>query len=752
MRKVINKKKMGFLSYHLVPKTILFGFLLLLMLPNLGYTQTAMTIPRIEGTIELDGMPDEAIWQEIDPLPMTMYFPESGNDPTEKSDIRIGYNDEYLYVGARLYDSEPSKIQNTSLERDSGGPSDDFFGLVLDTFNDNENALGFFVTPGNTRTDFTVYNDSQGEQPFNTSWNTFWDAATEVNEEGWFAEMRIPFSSLRYESSEGEVVMGLIAHRWIARKSESSIFPAIPNEWGWFGQWKPSQSQKVQFNNLETKRPFYITPYLLGGFGQRHELNDTETAWVRNDQLTYDAGLDVKYGLTSNLTLDLTVNTDFAQVEADNQQVNLTRFSLFFPEKRKFFQERASLFNYSFGGPNRLFYSRRIGINDGQEVRILGGARLVGRIGGWDLGLIEMQTAREGSNIPTENFGVLRLRRRVINPYSYIGSMFTSRIGDDGTYNYAYGFDGNIRVFEDNYLTAIFAQTFENGKKNEFSSLDASRIHIGWETRRIEGFGYDFSFSRSGPQYNPGIGFEVRENYARFGNSISYGWFTNDSSPFINHQISLEGSIFLSNTGGTTESADLGSRWNSSWKNGSTLNAGPSLFYENLTEPFEIIEDIIIPRRDYYFYGFEGFYSTADANLLTTRINLQAGQFFDGYRFSKSLGISWSLSPNFKLEPFYEFNRVIFPKRDDDFTAHLGRLRLKYYFNNDLSASTFAQYSNASKSFISNFRLRYNPQEGNDLYIVYNEGLNTDRHSYTPVRPLSNSRTVLIKYTYTFNY
>lgn len=474
---------------------------------------------------------------------------------------------------------------------------------------------------------------------------------------------------------------------------------------------------------------------------------------MRNDQFTYDAGLDVKYGLTSNLTLDLTVNTDFAQVEADNQQVNLTRFSLFFPEKRQFFQERASLFNFSFGGPNRLFYSRRIGINNGQEVRILGGARLVGRVGGWDLGLIEMQTARESSDVPAENFGILRLRRRVFNPYSYIGSMFTSRIGADGSYNYAYGIDSNIRVFEDNYLSAIFAQTFESGKSNEVSSLDASRIHIGWETRSIGGLGYNFSFSRSGPQYNPGIGFEVRDNYSRFGNSISYGWFTDsDLSPFINHEVSLEGSIFLSNTEGITESADLGPRWSSSWKNGSSFNAGPSLFFENLTEPFEIFEDVIIPGGDYHFYGFEGFYTTAEADLFTTRINLQAGQFFDGYRFSNGLSISWSLSSKFKLEPFYEMNRVVFPERNDNFTAHVGRVRLKYYFNNELSASTFAQYSNASESFISNFRLRYTPREGNDLYVVYNEGLNTNRYSYTPTRPLSTSRTVLVKYTYTFNY
>lgn len=746
----MRKRAMGWFKKVLV---LLISLITLIPFVINGQSSVPLSISQIEGAIELDGIPDESAWQQIEPLPMTMHIPESGKEPTEKSDIRIGYTDEFLYIGARLYDSEPSKLQSSALERDSGSPTDDFFGIVLDTFNDNENALAFFVTPDGVRSDFSVYNDSQGEAPFNVSWSTFWDAETVVTDEGWFTEMRIPLSSLRYESLDGIVRMGLIAHRWIARKSESSLFPAIPNEWGWFGQWKPSQSQNVLFTNLENKRPFYVTPYLLGGFGQHHQLNNSGTEWVRNDQFTYDVGLDVKYGLTSNMTLDLTLNTDFAQVEADNQQVNLTRFSLFFPEKRKFFQERSSLFDFNLGGPNRLFYSRRIGVNNGQEVRILGGARLVGRVGGWDLGFINMQTARNGSvGIPAENFGVLRLRRRVINRHSYVGSMFTSRIGDDGAYNYAYGVDGIFRVFDDKYLTAIYAQSLDGENNNDAVSLDASRLLLDLETRSTDGFGYNFSFSRSGPEYNPGIGFEARDNYSRFASSLSYGWFAGENSPFINHQLSLDGELFLGNTNGITESSNFGPRWNSSWKNGSSLNAGTNLYYENLTEPFQIFEDVVVPAGKYYFYGFEGRFSTPDADLFTTAVNLQIGQFFDGYRISNGFNLSWSLSKHLKLEPFYEFNWINFPSRENEFTAHVARVRLKYYFSTKLMVSTFAQYSNASSLFISNFRLRYNPKEGNDLYIVYNEGLNTERRSYLPVRPLSTGRTILVKYTYTFNY
>lgn len=186
--------------------------------------------------------------------------------------------------------------------------------------------------------------------------------------------------------------MGLTIMRWIARKNESNLFPSIPNNWGFNGQYKPSQTHPVHFERLEYVRPLHITPYLLGGFSSEHLLTESAdgvNSYIRDDQFTYEAGVDVKYGISSNLTLDLTINTDFAQVEADDEQVNLTRFALFLPEKRRFFQERSDLFDINMGGSNRLFYSRRVGIRDGEQIRILGGARMTGSIGSWDIGLMK---------------------------------------------------------------------------------------------------------------------------------------------------------------------------------------------------------------------------------------------------------------------------------------------------------------------------------------------------------------------------
>ncbi len=469
-----------------IPK--IFGvtiFLWLLILPlKSADAQTRYKIKHISSSIELDGIINEVIWQTIKPLPVIMQEPNFGRQPSEKTEIRIAYNDDYLFIAASCYDSEPDKIQSPSKKRDEMNLNNDWFGIIIDTFNDKENALAFFTTPAGLRLDMIVFNDAEGNFPLNSSWNTFWDVATVTDDEGWHAEMRIPFSSLRFQTIDGNVVMGLITWRWIARKYEVVLYPQIPRQWGFWSKFKPSQAQEVVLKGINRINPFYIAPYLLGGMTPTFELNDSETAYQHIDDPAHEIGLDIKYGLTSNLTLDFTVNPVFAQVEADNQEINLTRFSLFFPEKRLFFQERSSNFEFKFDGPNRLFYSRRIGIYEGQRVPIYGGAKVVGRIGQWDLGFLTMQTAPIDS-LSSENFSLLRLRRQVINPYTYIGCMVTNRIGTEGTYNSSYGLDGIFRLFGDDYLSVRWAQTFENDKPNKPSSLDAARISIYWERRTL---------------------------------------------------------------------------------------------------------------------------------------------------------------------------------------------------------------------------------------------------------------------------
>jgi hypothetical protein len=685
-----------------------------------------------------------------------MHSPNFRSEPTERTEVLVAFDDDFLYVAGRLYDREPSKIQANSKQRDSGDPSSEWFVIVIDSFNDKENALAFATTPAGLRWDATVFNDAQQSStsvsiPLNFSWNTFWDVAASCNDEGWFAEMRIPFSSLRFQDKKGRVVMGLISWRLIARKNEFVIFPAIPPNWGFWSKFKPSQAQEVVFEGLYSRKPLYIAPYLLGGFGQSFELNEDEKAYQRFENLEHEVGLDVKYGLTSNLTLDVTLNTDFAQVEADDEQVNLTRFSLFFPEKRLFFQERSSNFDFNLGRSNRLFYSRRIGLHEGKPVRIYGGARLVGRAGPWDLGFLSMQTARI-EELPSENFGVFRMRRQIFNPYSYAGGIVTTRIGVDGTYNIAYGLDGIFRLFGDDYFTLKWAQTFETGQKNNLFSLSPSRLYMNWERRTNKGVGYNLIYAYSGPSYNPGMGFELRDNWTCFYSRVMYGWFPGEKFSLFRHQVFLDGCLILCNTDGAVESAGIGPGWEFETRSGYEGTIFPTLSYENVPEAFSLSDDAEVPEGEYTFYGLSGEFSTPSGKLLSTQANLNAGSFYDGWRASLGLNPRWSISSDLELSGEYQFNWVTFPDRSQRFTAHIARLRALYMLSTEFSATAFIQYNSAIDAVIANIRLRYNPREGIDLYLVYNEGLNTTRYRQDPTLPFTSNRTVMLKYTYTFNF
>jgi hypothetical protein len=719
-----------------------------------------LVIQRLNGPIKLDGLTDEPAWENLEPLPHIEHAPNFGKEPSERTVVFVAFDDDYFYLAARLYVSDPSFIQGPTKKRDTSTPSNDFFGILIDSFNDKENGLAFFTTPAGLRWDAAIYNDmvidDPQRMPMNMSWNTFWDVAVVCNEQGWFVEMRIPFSSLRFQDEGGRVVMGIITWRWMARKNETVIFPAISSDSGAWSIFKPSLAQEVVLEGVHSRRPLYITPYLLGGQGGVFELNDEETAYQRTDDSVTEAGLDVKYGLTSNLTLDITANTDFAQVEADDVQVNLTRFSLFFPEKRLFFQERASIFEFNFGGPNRLFYSRRIGIYEDEEedelkaVRLYGGLRLVGRFGGWDLGFMNMQTAAI-EDFPSENFGILRLRRRVFNPYSYVGGMITSRIGTDGSYNAAYGLDGIFRLFGDDYLTINWAQTFEDGAANRTFSLDAAKFRFNWERRTLKGIGYNIGVSRAGENYNPGAGFEMREDYTRVGNRLFYGWIPSEKSFLRFHQIFLDGFLVLRNSDSSTESAEFGPGWmfesNSGW--GGYIR--PKLYVENLTDTFEFSDDVEVPSGEYTFYGVEGNLQTPMGRIFYLIPNFTVGSFYDGWRISVGTLFSWNVSPVWELSGYYQFNRIEFADRNQELTAQLARVRVLATFTTKISASAFIQYNGADDIVVANVRIRYNPREGNDFYIVYNHGVNMDRYRKVPNLPFTDSQAIMIKYSYTFN-
>ncbi|OGD21366.1 MAG: hypothetical protein A2W03_04785 [Candidatus Aminicenantes bacterium RBG_16_63_16] len=726
-------------------------------------SSTPVAIPRLTAPVTFDGLSDEAAWRDVPPLPMVMMMPNFGLPPSEKTEVRLGFDEGYLWVAACLFDREPDKIQAPSKKRDYMEPNTDWFGVVIDTFCDKENGLGFMTTPSGLRWDGAIFNDavmsSPLQEPINLSWNTFWDVKVVTNGQGWFVEMRIPFSSLRFQQTDGRVVMGLVVWRWIARKNEQIVFPAIYPKWGFMSAWKPSQAQEICLEGVRSRNPLYIAPYALGGYAKSYDLDATESFYLRTQKPTKEAGLDVKYGLSSSFTLDVTLNPDFAQVEADDQQVNLTRFSLFYPEKRLFFQERSSTFDFNFGASSRLFYTRRMGIylaedeeeGEGEIARLYGGTRLVGRAGPWDIGLMDMQQASVAGT-PSKNLGVLRLRRRVFNPYSYVGGMMTSVIGADGSYNTCYGLDGIFRVTGDDYLMMAWAQSFENGKENRLLSIDPARFRLAYERRTDEGLGFYAGVSRAGRAYNPGLGFEMREDFTSTRERLAYGWIPGERSWLQSHSVYAEGFFYLRNSDRTIESARFGPGWEFNAKAGWGGQLSLLGYHESLRELLEFTTEVGVPPGEYDFVGVQGEFHTAMGSLFSSMFTVDAGSFYDGWRTTLRAMPNWSILPDLTLGGTYEFNWVNFPDRGQKFIAHLVQLRLVATLSTKTSLLSYIQYNGVDDLVVANLRLRFNPREGNDLYLVYNEVLNTDRLGKIPYPPSSGGRAILLKYSYTFNF
>jgi hypothetical protein len=503
-------------------------------------------------------------------------------------------------------------------------------------------------------------------------------------------------------------------------------------------------TERMALVGAEGGRPLHLVPYLLAGGERTLQLDDDAAAYQPVDSRTTEAGLDLRYRLTSNLTVDLTANPDFAQVEADEQEVNLTRFSLFFPERRRFFQERSSAFDFSLGGSDRLFHSRRIGLVDGAPVRIRGGGRIVGRVGEWDVAALNMQTAAS-SLAPGENFGVVRLRRGVVNPESYAGGMLTTRIGEGGARNVVYGLDANLRIVDQDYLTLNWAQTMGAEAPGV---LEGAFARARWERRGTEGFGYAFDLSRAGEAFDPGVGFLLRSDYTRFGERLYYGWRPGEGSRIFRHTVALLGTAYRRNADASIETADAGAEWATLTRTGHTLTLGATASHEDLPAAFQLAPEIEIPEGSYRFVGARTSYGMPNTWPVRVTANIGGGTFFDGRRLSLALAPAWRQSRHLELGGRYTFDRVDFPARDARLDAHVARVRAEVMASTSLSALTFVQYNSAAAGVTANLRVRYNPREGRDLYIVYNHGLHTDRHRLQPFLPRTDRATLLVKYSH----
>ena len=726
----------------LAPLTLVLAALALVPVPSFAQQAPPLELPRLSGPIEVDGVPNELAWQAVSPLPLTMYAPVFRGTPTQRTEIRVAYDDEYFYAAGWFYDTDPNGIRINSLYRDRWN-GDDALAIYIDAFNDDNNGKWFGTTAAGMRFDQLISDDGN---TLNGSWDGFWTARTSITGDGWFVEVRIPFSTLGFRvDADGKTTMGLTVTRLVSRLGERVTFPEIDPK---FEFRRPSLMRDVVLRDVRTRKPLYFTPWVLSGASRRAV---ALSPGFGIDRVTAnEVGLDFRSPLSSNLTLDLTYNTDFAQVEADDQQVNLDRFPLFFPERRRFFQEESGIFDFTGGGNARLFNSRRIGLSAaGTPVPVVGGARLVGRAAGWDLGLLAMRTAEEGET-PDENFGVLRLRRPVINQWSTAGLMLTAL--DGITSNVAGGADATVRFAGDQYLSFKWAASSDSADPEGSSLTARSQVDLGIERRTGRGLQYAVTATRSGPDFRPGLGFTQRRDFSSANAFGNYYVFT-DRHPFLRRI--YPGFVAFQtwrNADGSLESGTWATwvQWDTKRGGGGWIE--PKWFREDVRVAFPIGNEITIPVGTHDFMDWQFVWNMPTGSRLRTNIDARAGTYFDGTRRQVILRPTWNASRHLELGVDYQFTSLRFPTRGEADDISVVRLRARTALDARLSGNAFVQYNSTTEGLDLNLRLRYAFAEGTDLWLVYNEGLDTERgpDGLGSRSPLSLSRSLIVKYSHTF--
>ena len=725
-------------------------FIISLLIQSVSFAQRPpITITKINVPITFDGIINESFWESASNFPLIRQSPDYGIEPSEKTNVRMVYDNNYLYVASKLFQKDVNKIQDYSKKRDGGGPMD-FMTVVLDGYNDKTNGLVFATTPAGLRWDGTVTFGSNGIA-LSSDWNTYWEVKTSRDEKGWYAEFKIPLSSLRFNSDNEDVIMNLVIYRKIASNNEFSVFPNIPPNWGLLSFANISEGYPILFKGIKNSNPIYLTPYVLGGLGNNQVLNETDNAYKNASNSNLEAGLDIKYSLSSKLTLDATINTDFAQVEADNFQVNLTRSSLFFPEKREFFLERTNNFSFGFNLNNDVFYSRKIGLDNGELSRIYGGARLVGRVKKWDIGFLNMQT-QDRTNDGSKNIGLFRLKKQLGNGNAYVGGIVTSSIGKNGNEFYVYGLDGQFVLPLKSYLKIAGVKSSGGPFSNDFGSDANLRFIAKLEMPSQIGFYYYLSHSIVGKDYNPVLGFEERLNMKSYDAGIGYALFPQKTKNIFKHNFNINAYQIDGFASNKKESAGIEFNYVIELKNGASLKTKTYFQEEILNSPLSLSKNVAIPVGNYANQGIKTTIGSPTATKFSGNITLDLGSFYNGNIVTLNPQIRWDGSKLVQIQANYRYDKINFSDDKPSFENHLFSLSSLFTFTTKFSINGLIQYDYLNSKVGSNIRLRYNAKEGNDLFVVLTNVNNTDRFRELPNLPTTQSWLLVAKYKHTFAF
>ncbi len=695
--------------------------------------------------IRLDGVLDEAAWQQAERgTGFVQREPFQGEPATEQTFVQVVYTEDTLYIGIRALDSAPAGIIAKDMQRDGssrGGfrgarlESGDSVVILLDTFHDQRNAFYFETNPLAARVDALITDEGRDR---NFEWDGVWNAAATRTEEGWSAELEIPFNTLRFNPAND--TWGMNVRRMIRRKSEEVNWAPIMRDADMFRVSQYGQLTNLAVGNLS--RNLRIKPFATAS---GDEGITTEVGDIAGDT---QIGLDLRWGVTDSLTFDLTINTDFAQVEADEQRVNLTRFSLFFPEKREFFLENAGIFDFGGGGGGfrgpllRVFHSRQIGIADGDEIPIIAGTKLTGRAGGWNIGVLNVQTAEhefatdlddpaaEQSFEPSTNWTVARIKRN-LGERSNLGAIFTNRQSSGDDYNRVLGFDADLNPNQNLNISGYYTLSDNPGDDSENWAAGGG---FNW---RGPIWRFSAGVDDIRENYDPEIGFVLRRGIRRFNPQINYEPRPGKVSWVRNLTFEARNTVFTlsDNTLETWDGSFRFFGFRTTSEDWVSFSFNPS--YERLFEPFEIQDGIFIPAGEYKFHDWSLFVSSSNGRPVTVFWRFSNGGFFDGTRRNSNITVSYRPSPYFRSETEWGYNDVDLPS--GSFTTNVLRQRFNVSFSPNLSVNSLIQYLDTQDLISMNTRFNWIYKPGADVFIVYNQNW---------INGGTQNRVLIFKFTY----
>jgi len=679
---------------------------------------------------ELDGTLNDANWQDASLVTnFHQREPFERQPPTEKTEVRIVYDSRYLYFGIHCFDSDPKKIVATELRRDADFSVDDNFTVLISPNNDKRNGYTFTTNALGTQFDALISDEGRVNDP---NWDGIWKSNGHVTQDGWTATMAIPFSTLNFKTSNN-VTIGMNFRRLIRRKNEEDLWQSYLRIYGI--ERISEAGELTDLKDIGSGRLLIIKPYVVGG--------------VRSDaqngtRMLHTGGLDLKYGIRSNLVANLTFNTDFADADVDPVRFNLTPFKSSLPEKRQFFLENSGVFDVGFRD-TQLFFSRQIGIDpvSGQQVPLDVGAKVTGSLGKFDVGILDAKTRASGPN-PFANYFVARVKRKLLSE-SYVGGIFIDKESGNrqDRFNRTGGFDADFIFFKKLSLNGFLAKTF-SADRNLRGHDWASTFDASYNSNLVQ---LEFFQNRVGPNFNPEVGFVDRTDIVT--NSIDA-----QLSPRPKHgrirEYNFEGFYRRHvNTHGLLQTQEWQTTFRANFHNGAYTDDDLfDNFIQRLNSPFNIFKNVVIPPGLYHFDRHQFTYGSDKSKRFVYSFFERFGTFYNGRLNEFRTRTSYRPTPKISIATVHTWDRFRFPQ--GIFNVHIGSINGSYSFNRFLTTSLLVQVNSIDKNPVSmNFRLRYNYRPDSDLFVIYTLG--NQFNSLAAGNPvLTREQRFTVKYTYSF--